>query len=108
MNRRALAAAVLIFGAVTLSAACSSSSADDDASFPQVVTLGKGDVFPQIHNSTLAVGENRLSLGLTDRDGNNILGAGVHLQFYDLTGEKPQLRSETDCDVCAGRALVYR
>ena len=92
---RAIVVLLLMAGALALGAACSSSSADD-ATFPQVVTLGKGDVFPQINNSALAVGENRLSLGLTDRDGNKVLGAAVHLQFYDLTGDKPQLRSEVD------------
>jgi len=64
--------------------------------FPDVITLGKGDISPQITNSTLAVGENRFSLGLLDEDNSPILGAQVHLRFFDLNGDEPVMRSEAD------------
>ena len=75
--------------------ACDGSSGQQDL-FPNVITLGEGDISPQITNSTLAVGENRFSLGLLDKDNSPILGAQVNLRFFDLNGEEPVMRSEAD------------
>ena len=76
-------------------AACGGSSQPSEL-FPTVVTLGVGEVFPIVANSTLAVGENRFSLGLIDKEDNPVLGAQVHLRFFDLNGEEPVLKSEAE------------
>ena len=89
----ALAALTLL---ATATAACGGSSEPSDAEFPDVITLGEGEVFPVITNSTLAVGENRLSLGLLDQEYVPVLNAEVHLRFFDLTGDEPVLSSEAD------------
>lgn len=52
--------------------------------FPDVVTLGEGEVFPNITNSSVAVGDNRFALQLFGADDEPVLGAAVHLRFYDL------------------------
>jgi hypothetical protein len=80
----------------TAAAACGGSSAPSAPEFPDVITLGEGEVFPVITNSTLAVGENRFSLGLLDEEDIPVLDAEVHLRFFDLTGDEPVLSSEAD------------
>src|SRR3990170_3049472 len=89
-------AAAMLAGLVGLwaAAACGGSSQSPADLFPTVVTLGKGEVFPVVTNSALAVGENRFSLGLVDRGESPVLGATVHFRFFDLNGDKPLLRSE--------------
>jgi len=91
-------AAVLAALAVlaTAAAACGGSSAPSAPEFPNVITLGEGEVFPVITNSTLAVGENRFSLGLLDEENSPVLDADIHLRFFDLTGDEPVLSSEAD------------
>ncbi|MCH7522262.1 MAG: hypothetical protein IH920_00635 [Chloroflexi bacterium] len=91
-------AAVLAALAVlaTAAAACGGSSAPSAPEFPDVITLGEGEVFPVITNSTLAVGENRFSLGLLDEENSPVLDADIHLRFFDLTGDEPVLTSEAD------------
>ena len=84
---------LLALALLTAAAACGGSSGED-ALFPDVITLGEGDISPQITNRTLAVGENRFSLGLLDNDYSPVLGAQVHLRFFDLNGEEPVLKSE--------------
>lgn len=86
---------LLALAVLTGAAACGGSSGQD-ALFPDVITLGEGDISPQITNSTLAVGENRFSLGLLDNDYSPVLGAQVHLRFFDLNGEEPVMKSEAD------------
>jgi len=86
---------LLALAVLTATAACGGSSGQDDL-FPDVITLGEGDISAQITNSTLAVGENRFSLGLLDKDNSPLLGAQVHLRFFDLNGEEPVMRSEAD------------
>ncbi len=94
--------AIMLFGVLALAAVAadcggsSEDSGDGDPEFPDVVTLGEGQVFPVITNSALAVGENRFSLGLLDEENSFILGAEVHLRFFDLTGEQQLLKSEAD------------
>ena len=82
--------------ATTLLAACGRSSTDGTVTFPTVVTLGKGDLFPSILNQSLGVGSNRVSIGLTDSDGGKVLGASLHVQFYDLNSGKPILKAQSD------------
>ncbi|MEE9286214.1 MAG: hypothetical protein V3V35_10875 [Dehalococcoidia bacterium] len=94
-SRRWLAA--MLFGlAAAVAAACGGSSTPSGGQFPETITLGEGELFPVITNSALAVGENRFSLGLLDEDDSPILGADVHLRFFDLTGEEQVLKSEAD------------
>ncbi|MFB3093537.1 MAG: hypothetical protein ACE1ZN_03935, partial [Dehalococcoidia bacterium] len=96
--RRGRFAVVLAALAVlaTAAAACGGSSAPSAPEFPDVITLGEGEVFPVITNSTLAVGENRFSLGLLDEENSPVLDADIHLRFFDLTGDEPALSSEAD------------
>jgi hypothetical protein len=88
-----LACAIIVFACLLL-AACGGGS--DAASFPTVLSLGDCDVCPQIRNTSLGVGANRVLLGLTDRDSKPVLDAQVHLRFYDLNESKPIFKSETD------------
>jgi hypothetical protein len=90
MTHRAAAAAVLV--AAALLSACGGSAGDE---FPRVVTLGEGNVFPAILNSSLTVGDNRLVLRLTDPEDTEVIGARVDLALYDLRGEDPAIVSET-------------
>ncbi len=90
----AVLAALAVLAIAT--AACGGSSTPSDGEIPDVVTLGEGEVFPQIVNSALVVGENRFSLVLLDEDNSLILGADVHLRFFDLTGEEQVLKAEAD------------
>ena len=87
--------ALLALALLAAAAACGGSSGRDEL-FPDVITLGEGDISPQITNHTLAVGENRFSLGLLDKDNSPILGARVRLRFFDLNGEEPVMKSEAD------------
>lgn len=89
----------MVLGAllVTLcSAACDRSSDTSTPDFPKVVALGKGDIFPSITNQSLAVGANRVTFNLIDRDDNRILDASMHVRFYNLGGDKPVFGSEAD------------
>jgi hypothetical protein len=92
--RRALLAAIVAMVALGAAMACSSSS--DTPAFPEVVTLGKGEIFPSIVNSTLSAGQNRVSMKLTDRDDNKVLDANVHVRYYNLNRGKTKFRSEAD------------
>ena len=91
--------AVMLFSlmaTVAAASACGGSSEPSGGQFPRVITLGNGEVFPQIVNHTLAVGENRFSLGLLDQEDSTVLGANVHLRFFDLNGDEPALKSGAD------------
>jgi hypothetical protein len=93
------AVAAIVAAALILTAACDDDGGtDDDALFPTVVSLGEGDAFPSIRNSSLAVGPNRFVLSLTDADDLPVLGADVSLRFYDLGGAEPVLRAEGTAD----------
>jgi hypothetical protein len=72
-----------------LLAACGSD--DDGVEFPRVTTLGEGDIYAEVVNSSLSVGPNRFMLRLNDPDDERIFGATVRLDFYDLSGEEPVL-----------------
>lgn len=74
--------------ALLLGLSCGGRGESDEA-FPSVVTLGEGEVFPAILNDSLAVGENRLILSLTDVDDALVHDARVTLRFFDLNGEDP-------------------
>lgn len=87
-----LALAALAIAAV----ACGGSSNPSGSQLPDATPSGEGEVSPILTNHTLAVGENRFSLMLVDRDNTPILDAEVHLRFFDLNGDEPLLKSETD------------
>ncbi|MEX0800544.1 MAG: hypothetical protein WD379_04930 [Dehalococcoidia bacterium] len=81
-------------------AACKSGGDSGDGgnggAFPTSVPLGEGDIFAVINNSSLAVGDNRLSLAFFDAEDRVIEDAAVHLAFFDLNGEEPVQKSEAD------------
>jgi hypothetical protein len=85
---------VLLALAMTAVAACASGESDDEL-FPRIVTLGEGEVFASIVNSSLTVGPNRLLLQLEGVDSERIEGAEVRLRFYDLNAREPALRAGT-------------
>jgi hypothetical protein len=88
-----LAVIVLALLASLSTAGCGGSGAEE---FPRVVTLGEGDVFVSITNSSLTAGPNRVSVRLTDVDDEPILGAGVSLRFFDLNEGETTLVAETE------------
>jgi hypothetical protein len=89
------AVGVLVLLALAASA-CGGSSSAGAVSFPTVQTLGQCDVCPDVRNTSLAVGPNRVLIGLTDNNSRPILDAKVHARFYDLNGAKPVLTSQAD------------
>lgn len=91
--RRALTFALCV--CVTLALVACGGSGDSSDDFPRVVTLGEGDVFPAILNSSLSPGENRLTLSLTGVDDEPLFGAEVHLRVFDLNDDPRQI-SGTD------------
>ena len=91
--RYALALALAAVAAITATAACTSSN--DTPDFPKVVSLGSGDIFPTILNSELAVGENRVSMSIINRDDDRVLDAFVRLRYYNLNNGT-KLRATTD------------
>jgi len=89
----AVAVVLTLFG-VSVSACGSDKESDEE--FPEVVSLGKGEIFPAILNSSLTLGPNRLVLSLTDSEDEFVPNAEVHLRFYSLKGDEPELRFESD------------
>jgi hypothetical protein len=94
--RARYAAVLVVMLSTLLIGACGGSSGGDDDDFPKVITLGAGEFFPSITNQALGVGDNRVSIGLMDRDDNRVLDAGVHVRFFELNGDKPRFLSEAD------------
>ncbi len=96
--RLGLALVALSVIASTLASCGSASSGPSAVSFPTVVTLGDCEVCPAINNTSLAVGDNRVSFTLTDKNDNLVLDAHVHVRFFDLNGATPVLQSESDAN----------
>src|SRR3989304_5797305 len=92
-HRRFIVTLSLVLAALAALSACSGSSGPSVPEFPRVIPLGGGDISPVIVNHTLAVGENRFSLGLLGKEEEPILGAQVHLRFFDLNGDRAAFRS---------------
>src|SRR5215468_1582814 len=56
-----------------------------------------GDVTPQFAFSEAVVGRNRIAIGLLRNGGPlNDPGAKVHLRFFDLDDQNPQVKFEAD------------
>ncbi len=92
--RLAVLCGILIWTA-TAAMFASGCTSDDTPDFPKVVSLGSGDIFPTILNSGLGVGQNRVSMSITDRDDNKVLDAAVQLRYYNLNGAHPAFRTAT-------------
>ncbi len=88
---RAMAVATLAI----LLVACGSGSSSETR-FPDVLTLGGGELFPAIANHSLGVGPERVSIAITDRDGNAVLDVAVNARFFDLNGKAPTPKAEVD------------
>ena len=82
------------FIAALAAAAVACGSAEE--AFPRVVTLGESDVYVNILNSGLGVGENRFLLGVSDVNDEPILAASLRLRFFSLVGDDASFRFETD------------
>ncbi len=83
-----------VLAALTVATACGPSS--DAPGFPKVVSLGSGTLFPAILNSGLAVGQNRVSMSIIDRDDAPVFDAALHLRYYGLNGDTPRFRAAVD------------
>jgi hypothetical protein len=93
-SARIVALLTLIAAAVFPSFACGGS--DGDELFPRVVSLGDGEIFANIVNSSLTVGPNRVMLQLNDNQDERVLDATAHLRFFDLNGDEPRASAELD------------
>ncbi len=91
---RPLAPTVVVVFVLAL-AACGDSG-EDVPDFPTVISLGEGDLFPSIINSSLAVGDNRVVMQLINKDDELVLDAGMDVGYYNLNGEAPVLESEAE------------
>lgn len=76
--------------------ALSACSGGEGKKFPEVLVLRDGDLTPVLANSELVVGENRIALGILDKEGVPIVDGKVHLAFYDLNDGGETLRFEAD------------
>ncbi len=76
------AALVALAAPAVIAAACTGGG--DDA----------GAVSPIIVNSELAVGQNRLMIGILSEENEEITGAEVALRFFKLDGDRRELREE--------------
>lgn len=85
----------LIVFMASLAPACGGSGGDVPE-FPEVLSIGEGELFPSIVNSGLAVGPNRVSMQLIDRDDNLLLDAKLRVRYFNLNGKKPRFVSESD------------
>jgi hypothetical protein len=86
-----VAVAALAIAAV----ACGGSSNPSGSQIPDATPTGDSEISPILTNNTLAVGENRFSLMLVDRDNTPIIDADVDLGFFDLSAEGPVMKSQS-------------
>lgn len=93
LARVARYAAGIVLSAPMLAAGCGSG---DEELFPRVVTLGEGEIFASIVNSSLTLGPNRLLLQLDDAEGERVSDARVHVRFFDLNESEPRADVEAD------------
>lgn len=86
----------LALSLVAVLALAAAACGGDGTKFPEVVTIGEGDVLPVLASSELTVGENRFVLGLLDAESRPIVDAKVHLTFYDLGDGQERKRFEAE------------
>ncbi len=96
VRRWALRCALSLVTVVSLGITAGCTSSNDTPDFPKVISLGSGDIFPTILNSGLAVGQNRVSMSIINRDDDRVLDAFVRLRYYNLNAESPKLRATVD------------
>ncbi len=77
-----------------VAAACGGSSDDDRI----ILTPLSAEIQPVVVSSDLAVGANRMVLGLLDQDGGQVLGADLHLRFFLFEGSEGSLKFELDAE----------
>jgi hypothetical protein len=88
--------ALLALAALAIAAvACGGSSNPSGSQPPDTTPQGDGEISPILNNYTLAIGENRFSLMLVDRENTPVLDAQVDLRFFDLNGDGPVLKSQS-------------
>lgn len=92
---RRLAILPLALCAILIFASCGSDD-DDLPDFPTVISLGEGDIFPSILNTSLAVGENRIIWQLIDAEDNPVYDSAIHYRYFNLNANKPEFSSEAD------------
>jgi hypothetical protein len=96
MIARGAASALWCIAALALMALTPACRGGGGEEFPRVVTLGEGEVFANITNSSLTSGLNRVSIRLMDVNDEPVLGADVSLRFFDVNDDDPEMLFETD------------
>ena len=86
--------------------ACGGSSNPSGSQLPDATPQSDAAISPILTNNTLAVGENRFSLMLVDRDNTPIVDADVDLGFFDLNGDGPVQKSQSSARFIASE-LFY-
>jgi len=86
---------LLALAALAIAAVACGGSSEPGGLFPDSTPQGDDDISPILTNRTLALGENRLSLMLVDRENTPLVDADVSLRFFDLTGDEPVLKSQS-------------
>ena len=89
-------AAWLLAGLALCASFMSACGGSDAEEFPRVVTLGEGEIFVSITNSSLTIGPNRVSVRLTDDADEPVLGADVSFRFFDLNDGDATPLAETE------------
>ncbi len=87
---------VIVIAAALLAMFAAIACGKTGPNFPKVVELGGCDICPTIISSGLAVGDNRVSMTIADKDGNHILDAQMHVAYYNLNDNKTKFRDETE------------
>jgi hypothetical protein len=88
---------VAIVTTIVVAALAASCGGGGDSSDRLVLTPISADILPVIVSSDLAVGENRFTLGLINQtDQSEVLGAKLHLRFFQLNGQEATLKFEAD------------
>jgi len=97
LTRRSLYLLVIpLLSLALVSCGGSSGGGGSAPKFPQTLELKDGDIVPILANSELAVGQNRIAVGVLDKDNKPIVGAKVHFAFYDLNNGKEIKKAEMD------------